>query len=400
MAEHHGLMELPGNPHGTNKFPRTPRGPRCLKCIDGCPGLEVHYWRKVCKNCRCPQDDHDVPMDREQDFRPISLLFDTVFSPDAKSDWMDRFEKLNLQDPKVLAQLCSPQNDVVISKLISENLRSQKYISMLPQDKQEFASQLRRKQLQRQLPLHDLDPRFCNSLTEKEMHKYEKFSDKRKKKAAGIAQISEAPSGTAGCLRCHSCKLSMESKMVAVWAGRLPGECWHPQCFNCTTCKELLVDNIYFYKSGEVYCGRHYADLMYPRCDACDELIFAREYTQAENRSWHVHHFCCWYCDSPLAGQRYIAKNNNPYCILCFDRIFSKVCNTCQRPITADSPGMNHGDLHWHACPHCFSCSLCGRSLMNNQFLLREGKLYCSAECRQRHIMYPNASYAKHLASS
>lgn len=71
---------------------------------------------------------------------------------------------------------------------------------MLPQDKQEFASQLRRKQLQRQLPLHDLDPRFCNSLTEKEMHKYEKFSDKRKKKAAGIAQISEAPSGTAGCL--------------------------------------------------------------------------------------------------------------------------------------------------------------------------------------------------------
>ena len=65
---------------------------------------------------------------------------------------------------------------------------------MLPEDKQEFASQLRRRQLQRQLPLHDLDPRFCSSLNEKETAKYEKFIEKRRKKAAGIGQIGEVSS--------------------------------------------------------------------------------------------------------------------------------------------------------------------------------------------------------------
>jgi len=33
------------------------------------------------------------------------------------------------------------------------------------------------------------------------------------------------------------------------------------------------VDLIYFYHNGEVYCGRHYAQLLnIPRCFACDEV--------------------------------------------------------------------------------------------------------------------------------
>jgi hypothetical protein len=33
------------------------------------------------------------------------------------------------------------------------------------------------------------------------------------------------------------------------------------------------VDLIYFYHKGEVYCGRHYAELLnIPRCIACDEV--------------------------------------------------------------------------------------------------------------------------------
>jgi hypothetical protein len=33
------------------------------------------------------------------------------------------------------------------------------------------------------------------------------------------------------------------------------------------------VDLIYFYHKGEVYCGRHYTELLnIPRCFACDEV--------------------------------------------------------------------------------------------------------------------------------
>ena len=35
---------------------------------------------------------------------------------------------------------------------------------------------------------------------------------------------------------------------------------------------ELLVDLIYFHVDGELYCGRHHAETLKPRCAACDEV--------------------------------------------------------------------------------------------------------------------------------
>ena len=64
---------------------------------------------------------------------------------------------------------------------------------MLPKDKQLFAAQLRRRQLQRQLPLHDLHAKFCDSLPDKELQKFQKFAEKRKHKAAGIGNVGSVP---------------------------------------------------------------------------------------------------------------------------------------------------------------------------------------------------------------
>jgi len=32
------------------------------------------------------------------------------------------------------------------------------------------------------------------------------------------------------------------------------------------------VDLIYFYREGKLYCGRHHAETLKPRCSACDEV--------------------------------------------------------------------------------------------------------------------------------
>lgn len=69
---------------------------------------------------------------------------------------------------------------------------------------------------------------------------------------------------------------------IVVHAWRAGKEaCWHPGCFQCTTCTELLVDLVYFYQEGRVYCGRHHAELFKPRCSACDEVNI-----QTSNESW------------------------------------------------------------------------------------------------------------------
>ena len=67
----------------------------------------------------------------------------------------------------------------------------------------------------------------------------------------------------------------MKNGEVAVFAERAgQDKCWHAACFTCSECHELLVDLIYFYseKQGKIYCGRHHAETLKPRCAACDEV--------------------------------------------------------------------------------------------------------------------------------
>ena len=60
---------------------------------------------------------------------------------------------------------------------------------------------------------------------------------------------------------------------IAIFASRAgPNACWHPACFVCVVCKEQLVDLIYFHREGKIYCGRHNAEPLKPRCAACDEV--------------------------------------------------------------------------------------------------------------------------------
>lgn len=47
---------------------------------------------------------------------------------------------------------------------------------------------------------------------------------------------------------------------------------FHPRCFSCTVCQELLVDLTYCVYEGKIYCERHYAENLKPRCHSCDEV--------------------------------------------------------------------------------------------------------------------------------
>ena len=62
--------------------------------------------------------------------------------------------------------------------------------------------------------------------------------------------------------RCVHCSEDIGGGDITVWATRAGSStCWHPSCFVCYTCNELLVDLIYFHKDGNVFCGRHHAEV-------------------------------------------------------------------------------------------------------------------------------------------
>ncbi|XP_028813957.1 LOW QUALITY PROTEIN: prickle-like protein 1a [Denticeps clupeoides] len=261
----------------------------------------------------------------------------------------------------------------------------QLYFSCLPEDKVPYVNspgeKFRIKQLLYQLPPHDNEVRYCQSLTEEEKKELHMFSVQRKKEALGRGTLKLLPRTLLHAI-CEHCGDGIGGGEMAVFASRAgPGICWHPACFACSTCHELLVDLIYFYQDGKIHCGRHHAELLKPRCSACDEIIFADECTEAEGRHWHMKHFSCFECETVLGGQRYIMKDGRPYCCGCFESLYAEYCEACGEHIGVDHAQMTYDGLHWHATETCFSCAQCKSSLLGCPFLPRQGRIYCSKAC-------------------
>ncbi|XP_076753212.1 four and a half LIM domains protein limpet isoform X2 [Xylocopa sonorina] len=106
-----------------------------------------------------------------------------------------------------------------------------------------------------------------------------------------------------------------------------------------------------------------------------EDLIFSGEYTKAMNKDWHSGHFCCWQCDESLTGQRYVLRDEHPYCIKCYESVFANGCEECNKIIGIDSKDLSYKDKHWHEA--CFLCNRCRVSLVDKQFGSKVDKIYC-----------------------
>ncbi|WAR08329.1 PRIC3-like protein, partial [Mya arenaria] len=124
-------------------------------------------------------------------------------------------------------------------------------------------------QLIYQLPKQDLSGDYCKTLCgPMEMKEFKVFRELRDNIAMDIANIKPAISNTS----CFTCGGEIEKGELVVLASKMSTDvCFHPACFLCTTCEELLVDLTYCQHSRKLYCERHYAELIRPRCPACDE---------------------------------------------------------------------------------------------------------------------------------
>ncbi|KAM5145872.1 prickle planar cell polarity protein 3 [Mantella aurantiaca] len=369
----------------------TGQGQPCYSCKDRCPGFLAHRWRKICQHCHCRWEDHGSSAPPHDLERSLCRLVGAhrISSGESSSD------------------TASEKYAWVPSGLTPEQVHQ--YYRCVPDDKIPYiespGERYRLGQLLHQLPPHDSEvllcawlcarpgsavsckpvlcqARYCCSFQgEEEEELLTLFSQKRKLENLGRGAVRPVPTSTNGTV-CNKCGHQIGGGDVAVFAARAGlASCWHPQCFTCARCSELLCDLIYFYQGGQVYCGRHHAELQRPRCSACDEVIFSVECTQAEGSHWHTRHFCCFECECALIGQRYVMRERRPYCRACYERLYSQYCDTCGESIGVDEGQLSHGAQHWHASDGCFSCGRCGKSLLGQPFLPRHGQIYCSRSC-------------------
>ncbi|XP_036773021.2 prickle planar cell polarity protein 3 isoform X3 [Manis pentadactyla] len=317
------------------------RGQPCNSCREQCPGFLLHGWRKICQHCKCPREEHAVhavPVDLERimcrlisDFQRHSISDDDSGCASEEYAWVPPGLK-----PEQVYQ----------------------FFSCLPEDKVPYVNspgeKYRIKQLLHQLPPHDSEAQYCTALEEEEKKELRAFSQQRKRENLGRGTVRIFPVTITGAI-CEECGKQIGGGDIAVFASRAGlGTCWHPQCFVCSTCRELLVDLIYFYHAGKVYCGRHHAERLRPRCQACDEIIFSPECTEAEGQHWHMDHFCCFECEASLGGQRYVMHQSRPHCLACYEARHAEYCDGCGEHIAAGPEEPAHflrGAPHRHSMP-------------------------------------------------
>ncbi|XP_061864546.1 LIM and cysteine-rich domains protein 1 [Colius striatus] len=340
--------------------PQSGRGVPCLRCRGMCMGFEPHSWRKICKSCKCSQEDHSLSSDVEDDRKIGRLLSGSRYAAlTARSKAGDggRIYKRNrmiVTNPIVSRK--DPTFDTVTYEWAPPGLTQKlamQYMELIPKEMQPVAGTegacYRRRQLMRQLPLYDQDPAQCRGLAEPELKLMEDFVKKYKAEALGVGEVAlpgqggsgkeeekpqdksvaadkpaEATNGAletapaGGVYRCDTCKQAVPGDCPVVYAERAGySRQWHPACFVCCRCAEPLVDLIYFWKSGAAWCGRHYCESLRPRCAGCDEIIFSEDYQQAEGMAWHTKHFACLECETLLTGKPYSLENSSLLCVTC-----------------------------------------------------------------------------------
>uniref|UniRef100_A0A8C4QX56 LIM domain-containing protein n=1 Tax=Eptatretus burgeri TaxID=7764 RepID=A0A8C4QX56_EPTBU len=170
-----------------------------------------------------------------------------------------------------------------------------------------------------------------------------------------------------GCHACHRCQQLVEGRALVY-----KGDYYHPDHFNCHSCRKELTSDAREL-GGHLYCLPCHDKQGVPVCAACHRPIEGRV-INAMGKQWHVEHFVCTTCEKPFRGQRHFERRGLAYCETHYNQLFGDVCYHCNHVIDGDVVSA----LNKAWCIGCFSCSICNVKLSRrSKFVEFDMKLLC-----------------------
>ncbi|KAJ7650422.1 hypothetical protein FB45DRAFT_732369 [Roridomyces roridus] len=198
-------------------------------------------------------------------------------------------------------------------------------------------------------------------------------------------------------LACGECGGSITGRIVNAMGLR-----FHPECFRCTVCNELLEHVSSYERDGKAYCHLDYHENFAPRCYSCktaivEERFISLDDPQLGRRTYHEQHFFCAECGDPFLPPSlptakgelafsgdgpfmsddvgFTVYRGHPYCEACHVRLRLPKCKKCKRSIRDHDEAVEALGGKW--CWGCFCCTGCERPFDDPSFFERDGKPWC-----------------------
>ncbi|ESO07587.1 hypothetical protein HELRODRAFT_76167 [Helobdella robusta] len=209
-------------------------------------------------------------------------------------------------------------------------------------------------------------------------------------------------------LVCHSCKMNLKNyKSVDVDAKKLCISCfemefanrcyackkriridqmemnfkdfyWHDYCFNCSLCGASLVNRCFAFNDGLLICPPCYEKEMNLECFRCKEKFKdGQRVFEFDKSHWHEECLRCVRCDYPISTSPFIQlpQSGDFMCLECYEQMHVKLCHKCGKAIKSEGVECFDTHVQWHH--DCFSCSVCGKHLLDSSTSAGKGDYAC-----------------------
>uniref|UniRef100_A0A6I8NWH3 Four and a half LIM domains 2 n=1 Tax=Ornithorhynchus anatinus TaxID=9258 RepID=A0A6I8NWH3_ORNAN len=149
---------------------------------------------------------------------------------------------------------------------------------------------------------------------------------------------------------------------------------WHESCFHCFQCKSSLVDKPFAAKEEHLLCTECYSREYSSKCSGCLKTIMpGTRKMEYKGNSWHETCFSCHRCQQPIGTKSFIPKDNQNFCVPCYEKQFAMQCVQCKKAIITG--GVTYREQPWHK--ECFVCTGCKKQLSGQRFTSRDEFAYC-----------------------
>ncbi|KFP11874.1 LIM and cysteine-rich domains protein 1, partial [Egretta garzetta] len=300
--------------------PQSGRGVPCLRCRGTCTGFEPHSWRKICKSCKCSQEDHSLSSDVEDDRKIGRLLSDSKYATLTArvkgGDGVRIYKRNRMIITNPIVSRKDPTFDTITYEWAPPGLTQKlamQYMELIPKD-----------------------PSQCRGLAEAELKLMEDFVKKYKAEALGVGEVALPGQGAAsarGGGKVLPARVVCSSfAVLLLWAS--PSLPTAGAALRCRVASERLgmtCPRVVVSQSGGQDQKPFHCRLVSISSWACrprrvgrrqvavggGSIIFSEDYQQAEGMAWHKKHFACLECETLLTGKPFALDKASLLCTTC-----------------------------------------------------------------------------------